>query len=83
MNKIFVGSLSWSTNEDTLSSHFAKFGDIEEAKIITHRDTGRSRGFGFVTFGTKDAALKAVEEMDGTELDGRTIRVNLAQEKTR
>ncbi|MBC62321.1 MAG: RNA-binding protein [Zetaproteobacteria bacterium] len=81
MNKVFVGGLSWSTDEEGLAEHFSKFGNVEEVKIITDRDTGRSRGFGFVTFSESDDAEKAIKEMDGIELDGRTIRANIAEER--
>ena len=83
MNKVFVGGLSWNTNEEGLASHFSKFGNIEEARIITDRDTGRSRGFGFVTFSDSDSANRSVDELDGTEFDGRTIKVNIAEDKPR
>jgi len=79
--KIFVGDLSWDTTDQGLHQAFTKFGEIAEAKVITDRDTGRSRGFGFVTFDDDSAADKAIAEMDGKELDGRSIRVNEAQEK--
>lgn len=79
--KLFAGGLSWNTNDDSLREAFEQFGEITEAKVITDRDTGRSRGFGFVTFANNDDADRAVSEMDGTELDGRTIRVNEAQAK--
>jgi RNA recognition motif-containing protein len=79
--KLFVGSLSWDTSEEVLRGKFEQFGEIIEVKIITDRDTGRSRGFGFVTFEDSGDADKAVTEMDGSELDGRTIKVNEAQEK--
>ena len=83
MNKVFVGGLSWNTNEEGLASHFSKFGNVEEAKVITDRETGRSRGFGFVTFSDADSAAQAVNELDGTELDGRTVKVNIAEDKPR
>jgi len=69
--KLFVGSLSWDTNDDGLLAAFSPFGD------------GRSRGFGFVTFDDDEAADKAVAALNGTELDGRTIRVDVAQAKER
>lgn len=81
MNKIFIGGLSWNTNEEGLANHFSKFGNLEEVKIITDRETGRSRGFGFITFDEADAASQAISEMDGVELDGRNIRVSLAEER--
>jgi RNA recognition motif-containing protein len=79
--KLFVGGLSWGTTDDGLHQAFAQFGEIVEAKVITDRETGRSRGFGFVTFANDDGATKAISEMDGTELDGRTIKVNEAEDK--
>ncbi len=80
-NKLFVGGLSWGTSDQGLREAFEAFGEVVEAKVISDRETGRSRGFGFVTF-TEDAdAAKAVEKMDGTELDGRTVRVNEAMDK--
>jgi RNA recognition motif-containing protein len=79
--KLFVGGLSWGTTDDGLRAAMERFGTIQEVKVITDRDTGRSRGFGFVTFSEDGADDQAVSEMDGTELDGRTIKVNEAQEK--
>ena len=81
--KLFVGSLSWGTNDDALRDAFAVHGEIREAVVITDRDTGRSRGFGFVTFEDEEAADKAIAALNGTELDGRTIRVDVAQAKER
>jgi len=83
MKKIFVGSLSFNTTENELSNAFSRFGQTSEVKVITDRLTGRSRGFGFVTFDDDAAAEKAIAEMNGTELDGRTIAVNEAQDKKR
>jgi len=81
--KLFVGSLSWNTDDRGLREAFSPFGEITEATVITDRDTGRSRGFGFVTFDDDDAADKAIAAMNNTELDGRTIRVDVAQAKRR
>ena len=81
--KLFVGSLSWGVNDDALKEAFGVHGEISEAVVISDRDTGRSRGFGFVTFEEDDAADKAVAALNGTELDGRTIRVDVAQAKER
>jgi len=81
--KLFVGSLSWGVNDDALRDAFGVHGEISEAVVISDRDTGRSRGFGFVTFEEDDAADKAVAALNGTELDGRTIRVDVAQAKER
>jgi len=79
--KLFVGGLSWDTTDDGLRQAFASYGEITEAKVITDRDTGRSRGFGFVTFTEDESAKTAISKMDGTTLDGKTIKVNEAQEK--
>jgi RNA recognition motif-containing protein len=78
-NRVFVGNLSFSTTEDSLRDAFAQFGDVVETKLVTDRDTGRSRGFAFVEMASPDAAAKAIEEMDGQVLDGRSVRVNMAE----
>jgi len=80
--KLFVGGLSWDTTDDGLRKAFTPYGEITEAKVITDRDTGRSRGFGFVTFAENEEAKTAISKMDGTSLDGKTIKVNEAQEKS-
>ncbi|TVR05084.1 MAG: RNA-binding protein, partial [Deltaproteobacteria bacterium] len=80
-NKLFVGGLSWGTDNDGLREAFEAYGEITEAVVITDRDTGRSRGFGFVTFASEDDAQAAMDAMNGTELDGRTLNVNVAQER--
>ncbi len=77
--KLFVGGLSWGTTDDRLKEAFARFGEVSEAKIINDRESGRSRGFGFVTYADPGAAELAVRELDGKDLDGRTIRVSEAQ----
>ncbi len=77
-NKLFVGSLPWSINNDSLKELFAQYGEIVEVVVITDRDTGRSKGFGFVTFTNEDDARKALE-MDGKEVEGRTIIVNVGK----
>lgn len=79
--KLFVGGLSWDTNDASLRNAFARFGEVSEAKVITDRETDRSRGFGFVSFNDEAAADTAIQEMDGTTLDGRTIKVNEAQDR--
>jgi RNA recognition motif-containing protein len=83
MKKLFVGSLSWNTSDQELENAFSAFGEVTEAKVITDRNTGRSRGFGFVSFEQDEAADKALQEMNNTELDGRTITVNVAHDKRR
>lgn len=77
-NKLFVGSLPWSINNDSLRELFAQYGEITEAIVITDRETGRSKGFGFVTFAKEEDAQKALE-MGGKEVEGRTIVVNVAK----
>jgi cold-inducible RNA-binding protein len=81
--KLFVGSLSWNTDDRGLRAAFEPHGEVTEATVITDRDSGRSRGFGFVTFADDEAAQKAVAALNQTELDGRTIKVDVAQERDR
>jgi cold-inducible RNA-binding protein len=81
--KLFVGGLSWGTDDMGLRTAFEQFGTVTEAKVITDRDTGRSRGFGFVSFSDGEAGGNAITEMDGASLDGREIRVSEAQDKGR
>ena len=81
--KLFVGGLSWDTTDQSLSAAFERFGPVSEAKVITDRDTGRSRGFGFVTFDAPADADAAMAEMNGAEIDGRSVRVDHAQAKQR
>lgn len=80
-NKLFVGSLSWNTSSEELRQAFASCGDVVEAKVVTDRDTGRSRGFGFVTFQDAESAERAVRELDGSMLDGRNIKVDRANDR--
>lgn len=82
-NKVFVGGLSWNTSEADLQDLFSQVGEITEVKLITDRETGRSRGFGFVTYHEPSDANQAIEKFDGTEFDGRTIKVNLAEDRKR
>jgi len=77
-NKIFVGSLPWSIGNDALADLFAQYGEVVEAIVINDRDSGRSKGFGFVTFSNPESAQKSLE-MDGKEVEGRTIVVNIAR----
>ncbi len=79
--KLFVGSLSFQTTEQELRQAFEKFGEVEEAKIITDRETGRPRGFGFVTLTDPQAADRAINEMNGADLGGRALSVNEARER--
>ena len=78
MNKVFVGSLNWKINSQELGDHFSKAGEVLEAKVIVDRESGRSRGFGFVTFETSDEANEAVRMFNETEFSGRAIVVNIA-----
>jgi RNA recognition motif-containing protein len=78
-NKLFVGNLPWSMTSDTLKEMFAKFGEVVEAIIITDRMTGRSKGFGFVTFTKKEDAQKAMDELNGTKIEERDMVVNFAK----
>jgi cold-inducible RNA-binding protein len=79
--RLFCGGLAWGTTTEDLREAFAPFGEVADAKVVTDRETGRSRGFGFVTFTTEEAAAAARESMDGATLGGRTIRVDLARER--
>ena len=81
--KLFVGSLSWDTTDEGLRSAFEQFGEVSEAIVIRDRMSGRSRGFGFVTFEDADAADRAQAELNNTELDGRPIKVDVAMERNR
>ncbi|MCH9686184.1 MAG: RNA-binding protein [Deltaproteobacteria bacterium] len=81
--KLFVGGLAWATDDASLAKAFEEFGPVAEAKVITDRETGRSRGFGFVTYNEDADAEKAIKELDGSDLDGRAIRVNEAQDRER
>lgn len=78
-NKLFVGSLAWGTTDDSLNEFFAQAGTVVSAKVITDRDSGRSKGFGFVEMSTDEEAAKAVAELNGKDLDGRAINVNEAR----
>jgi RNA recognition motif-containing protein len=79
--KLFIGGLAWKTDDASLNEAFAPFGDILEARVVLDRETGRSRGFGFVTYNSDDGATNAQKEMDGKMLDGRAIRVDIAREQ--
>ena len=79
--KLFVGNLAWSTTDATLRATFEEFGTVLDARVVMDRETGRSRGFGFITFETADVVDTAINEIDGTDLDGRQIRVNRANKR--
>ncbi|OMP05202.1 hypothetical protein CCACVL1_02006 [Corchorus capsularis] len=79
--RCFVGGLAWATDDRALESAFSQYGEIVESKIINDRETGRSRGFGFVTFRDEKSMRDAIEGMNGQNLDGRNITVNEAQSR--
>ena len=81
MKNVFVGNLSFQTTEGELQAMFEQFGEISRVQIMTDRDTGRSRGFGFVEMADDDAAAKAIEALNGKELGGRALNVNEARPK--
>ena len=81
--RLYVGNLPYSVNEQGLVDKFAAFGTVESATLITDRDSGRSKGFGFVEMATDAEALKAIEEVNGTDYDGRPITVNEARPMNR
>ena len=78
-NKLFVGNLSFDTTENDLRDAFAAHGTVEEVKLMTDRDTGRPRGFGFVTMSTAEEAQAAINALNGKQLDGRALTVNVAK----
>ena len=82
MKKIYVGNLSWNSSEADLRELFSSVGEVHSVAVITDRDTGRSRGFGFVEMDDADAA-KAISQLNGRELDQRALRVNEAQDRER
>ena len=79
-NKLYVGNFPFSVDEAQLRELFSDYGEISELAMITDRETGRSKGFAFITFATQQAAEKALE-LDGKDLGGRKLRVNIAQER--
>ncbi|XP_062153413.1 glycine-rich RNA-binding protein 4, mitochondrial-like [Alnus glutinosa] len=82
-NKLFVGGLSWSVDERSLKDAFSSFGEVTEVNILYDKDSGRSRGFGFVNFSKEDDARSAKDAMDGKALLGRPLRISFALEKVR
>jgi len=81
MSKLFIGGLAWHTDDSALRAKFEEFGQVEEAIVVKDRDTGRSRGFGFVRYGQESDADAAIASMNNVEFDGRTIRVDKASER--
>ena len=82
-SRLYVGNLSYETDTETLRSAFAANGEVTDAHVVMDRESGRSRGFGFVTMATPELAKKAIETMNGSMRDGRPIRVNEAEERPR
>jgi len=79
--RLYVGNLSFNTNAEGVRTAFQEFGTVSDVHLVTDRETGRSRGFAFVTMGTPEEAAKAIEGMDGHTLDGRPLRVNEAEQR--
>jgi RNA recognition motif-containing protein len=82
MTKLYVGNLPFSATEDTVRALFAKHGTVEKVSLITDRDTGRPRGFAFVEMSNADAS-RAMQALNGTDMDGRSLKVNEAQDRER
>lgn len=81
-NKLYVGNLSYRTEQESLRSLFSQYGEVVSATVLTDRDTGRSRGFGFVEMADQDAANAAVQALNGMEFEGRMLKVNEARERS-
>jgi RNA recognition motif-containing protein len=79
--RLYVGNITWGTTEDMLKEAFASFGSVKSVKVVTDRETGQSRGFGFVEFESDKDAAAAMAKMNGAELDGRPLKVNEALRK--
>lgn len=79
--RLYVGNLSFNTNADGVRAAFQEFGTVSDVHLVTDRETGRSRGFAFVTMGTPEEAAKAIQGMDGKQIDGRPLRVNEAEQR--
>ena len=80
-NRLYVGNLSFHTNEETLRGLFTPFGDVDQVRIVTDRETGRSRGFAFVSMADSRGASEAMSQMNGAMVDGRDLRVNEAEDR--
>lgn len=81
-NRLYVGNLSFSSNDQSLRDAFSAHGEVVDVQVISDRMTGQSRGFGFVTMGSHEQAQSAISAMSGADLDGRTLRVNEAEERS-
>ncbi len=80
-NRLFVGNLSFNTETESLRALFASLGDVTDVHVVMDRDSGRPRGFAFVTMGTAAEAQKAIGELNGKTVDGRPLRVNEAEDR--
>lgn len=81
MANLFIGSLAYATNDDSLKAFFETIGPVKSARVITDRESGRSKGFGFVEFEDESLNQKAIDELNGKELDGRAIAISVARPK--
>ena len=81
-NRLYVGNLSFSSTEDTLRQAFGPYGAVVDVHLVTDRMSGQSRGFGFVTMGSREEAESAMQAMNGADLDGRSLKVNEAEERS-
>ena len=79
---IYVGNIAWGISEEELEALFAQYGEVDSVRIITDRESGRSKGFGFVEMATADSANAAIEALNGNDFGGRDLRVNQAKERT-
>lgn len=82
-SNIYVGNLSFETSTNRLKGLFSEYGEVTDVQVITDRDTGESRGFGFVEMADSEAAQTAISAIDGTEVDGRSLKVNVAKPRAR
>lgn len=80
-NRLYVGNLAFHATEDVINKHFSACGDVVSVSVVTDRETGQPRGFAFVEMASEDAAKKAVSELNGKELQGRTLRVDIAEDR--
>lgn len=81
MKRIYIGNLSFNTTEDKLTEVFSGFGEVLSASIIKDKTTGLSKGFGFIEMPEDDGAFKAIKELNGKDLDGRKVRISIAEDK--
>ncbi len=78
-NRLYVGNLAYSVRDESLLEHFSQYGTVNSAKVMMERDTGRSKGFGFVEMGSDAEAQKAIDGLNGKNIDGRALTVNVAR----